>query len=643
MNTFADFRISIPNGATQECDTTCPECSAQRKKKTARCLSVNVALGTWHCHHCGWSGGLRQGTRNEKPAWNKPQFRRPAPIAENREPTMLEWFQERGIPQAVLERNRISTARVYMPQVEDHVQAIAFPYFRADELLNVKYRDLDKNFRMETGAERVLYGLNDIAPERCVIVEGEIDKLSIEVAGITSCVSVPDGAPSENTKNYSSKFTFLDADAPALESVQEWILAVDNDAPGNRLGGELARRLGREKCKTVVWPGDCKDANDVLRSFGPEVLRECIELAKALPIEGVFSVLDLSEKIQQLYEYGWERGVETGWAEVDRYYTVRPGELTVVTGMPNSGKSNWVDALLVNLAAQFGWRFALFSPENQPLEDHMARMIEKYAGQPFADGPIPRMDQQTKDAAERWLNDHMFWILPQDDAEWNIDTVLERAKSLVLRKGITGLLIDPWNELEHLLPPGMSETVYIGQVLKRIRQFARRHSVHVWVVAHPQKIYRENGTYPVPTLYDISGSANWRNKADNGIIVWRDFGTPSAPVEIHVQKIRFRQIGRIGLAKLKYHAATQTYSEYGFEDPTNETRSRARGGAVSRSSSTHRQKAIALDDGRLPIGMLHERIRRLLKACPDDTDAEIARVAKVSIEEVQQVRKAKLP
>lgn len=570
LKTFGDFRINIPSGASGECDVTCPECSPQRKKKTARCLSVNVDSGIWHCAHCGWSGGLTQGARNDNPAWNKPQYRRPAPIPEKREQTLIEWFAERHIPAAVLERNRISSARVYMPQVEDHVTAMAFPYYRGDELVNVKYRDRSKNFRMETGAERVLYGLADMG-KRCVIVEGEIDKLSVEVAGITSCVSVPDGAPSENTKNYASKFTFLDADADALEAVEEWILAVDNDAPGIRLQDELARRLGREKCKVVIWPGDCKDANDVLRSFGPDLLRECLEAAKPLPITGVFGVLDYSEKIRALHTHGWEKGFDTGWAEIDRFYTVRPGEFTVITGMPNSGKSNWLDALLVNLASLSGWQFGLFSPENQPIEDHMSRMIEKHIGKPFGAGPTERMSGEDLNAGMRWLDDHMYWILPDDDAQWTIETVLDKAKALVLRKGIRGLVIDPWNELEHELPNGITETVYIGQVLKRVRQFARRHSVHVWIVAHPQKLYREDGKYPVPTLYDISGSANWRNKADNGLVVFRDFSSDIAPVEIHVQKIRFRQIGRIGMAKLNYDKATQTYSELAFMDPRNDS------------------------------------------------------------------------
>jgi twinkle protein len=569
--TFADFGIQLPHHASGEIDVTCPQCSPARKKKTARCLSVNVTEGVWTCHHCGWAGTLKQGARAVDVAWRKPQYRKPdppKPLADN--PTS-SFLIERGIPADVIERNRISVTRVYMPQAEDHVRAIAFPYFRGDELVNVKYRDRDKNFRMETGAERVLYGLNDIDPESCIVVEGEIDKLSVEAAGFVSCVSVPDGAPSESAKDYASKFSFLEADQEQLERVKQWIIAVDSDKPGKRLEDELARRLGREKCKRVTWPSECKDANDVLRSFGADVLRECIEHAEPFPIAGVFDVTDLSSRIDHLYEHGWERGVSTGWDEIDRLYTVRPGEFSVITGIPNSGKSNWLDALLINIARDHGWRFAVFSPENQPLEDHMARMIEKWARAPFSEGPTLRMDRESLRLGKQWLGEHFTWILPDDDSDWTIDTVLDRAKALVFRKGIRGFVIDPWNELEHALPPGVTETIYTGSVLRRARQFARRHGVHVWIVAHPQKLYRDKdtGNYPVPTLYDISGSAHWRNKADNGIVVWRDFGEQHNPVEIHVQKIRFRQIGRIGLAKLAYEPSTQTYRELGFEHPQN--------------------------------------------------------------------------
>ncbi len=569
MKTWADFRIELPAGASGEIDVLCPECSPTRKKKHVRCLSVNVEKGVWNCAHCAWTGTLKDGGHQAELHWRKPAFMRPTPrpIPEAHDQVLVEWMAKRSIPPSVIRRNRISLQTVYMPQVEDRVKAVCFPYYRADELINAKYRDREKNFRMETGAERVLYGLNDIDSALCVIVEGEMDKLSVEVAGITSCLSVPDGAPAENAKDYASKFSFLESDKERLEAVREWIIAVDSDAPGQRLEDELARRLGREKCRRVKWPSDCKDANDVLCKHGAAVLRECLDNAQPYPITGVFDVLDLSDQIDHLYIHGWEKGVSTGWEEVDRFYTVRPGELTVITGIPNSGKSNWADELVVNLARQHGWRFAMFSPENQPLEDHMSRIIEKFVQVPFADGPTERMDQESLRIGKRWAAEHFSWILPDDDADWTLDTVLDRARALVFRKGIRGLVIDPWNELEHCMPSGMSETAYVSLALKRMRQFARRHGIALFVVAHPAKLYREkDGSYPVPTLYDISGSAHWRNKADNGICVWRNFTDDQAFVEIHVQKIRFRQIGRIGLAKLQYVKPTASYQDPSIHD-----------------------------------------------------------------------------
>jgi twinkle protein len=564
MKTWADFRIELPAGASGEIDVLCPECSPTRKKKHVRCLSVNVEKGVWNCAHCGWSGTLKEGGRQAELHWRKPVFVRPTPkpVAPDIDVALVQWMAARSIPASVIRRNGISLQTVYMPQVEDRVKAICFPYYRGEEFINAKYRDREKNFRMEAGAERILYGLNDIDPELCVIVEGEIDKLSVEVAGITSCVSVPDGAPAENAKDYASKFAFLESDKERLESVKEWIIAVDSDAPGRRLEDELARRLGREKCRRVQWPKDCKDANEVLCKHGAERLRACLDEAQPYPISGVFEVADLSDRIDHLYQHGWERGVSTGWDDVDQFFTVRPGELTVVTGIPNSGKSNWVDALMVNLADLHGWRIAMFSPENQPLEDHMARVLEKYTQCPFSDGPTERMDPKTLRVAKAWAQEHFFWILPDDDTEWTIDNVLERAKALVFRKGIRALVIDPWNELEHFRPQGMTETDYVSIALKRMRQFARHHGIALFVVVHPTKLYRDkDGNYPVPTLYDCNGSAHWRNKADNGMCVWRDFTDDQAFVEIHVQKIRFRQIGKIGLARLEYIKPTASYRD----------------------------------------------------------------------------------
>lgn len=562
MKSWAELGIDVPSHAGGEAHTTCPRCSRDRKKKRAKCLSVNLDEGVFCCHHCGWSGSLKQGGQDARELhWRKPEWRRPAPIELSQDDRMLAWFASRGITEEVVRRNGITATTVYMPQVEEEVRAIAFPYLRGDQLVNHKYRDAHKNFRMDTGAERILYGLNDLAAIT-IIVEGELDKLAVEVAGFRACVSVPDGAPTPDSKDYSGKFDFLAADMEAINAVGEWVLAVDNDPAGQRLEDELARRLGREKCLRVTWTEGCKDANEVLMKHGPTALADALSQARPYPVAGVFEVAELADSVLRLYENGWEKGVSTGWPSLDEYYTVRPGEFTVVTGIPNSGKSNWLDALTVNLAKQHGWKFAVFSPENQPIEDHVARIVEKYAGKPFGTGPNARMTRDELRDALAWAHRHFYWVLPDDDSEWTMKSVLSAAKALVARHGIRGLIVDPWNELEHARDRDLSETEYISQSLKHFRQFGRTHGVHAWMVAHPAKLYREkDGNYPIPTLYDISGSAHWRNKADNGICVWRDFKDGSRTVQIHVQKIRFRQIGKVGMAELEYQGKTQTYAE----------------------------------------------------------------------------------
>ena len=561
---FIDFGIDVSSTNGDQVYTLCPECSASRRKKKVKCLSVNMTEGIWNCHHCGWTGSLLSGNdwKDKIPHWNKPKVVvRPKDFQVSLEPSVVEWFKARGVSRQTLEDNKVSYRSVYMPQVEDFVTSIGFPYYRDDELINVKYRDKDKNFRLEAGAERIFYGLDHIDNDQVIVVEGEVDKLSMYETGLKSCISVPDGAPSQLTQDYSSKFDFLKEER--LSDVKKFVICVDQDGAGLRLEEELSRRLGRDRCHKATLPEDCKDANDVLRKYGMVPLAECVAEAKPYPIEGTYNSHDLSESIDRLYDTGVDRGVSTGWGGLDQFYMVRPGMLSVITGIPSSGKSNWIDAVMVNIADAHGWNFAIFSPENQPLEDHMARVLEKYVGSPFMDGPNLRMSKEELEDGKSWLADHFTWILPNDDKQWTLDIILDAAKRLVLTKGIRGLVIDPWNEIEHDRDDRQTETEYISLSLKRIRQFARRSGIHIWVVAHPAKMYRDKqGKIPVPTPYDISGSARWRDKSDNCITIWRDLSdNDNIIVQIHVQKVRFRQDGKIGVGELSYNWLIGTYHE----------------------------------------------------------------------------------
>jgi twinkle protein len=564
MKEFIEFGI-IALGAGPEVHTTCPQCSHTRKKPNVKCLSANIEKGCWVCHHCGWAGSLKGGEdRKARPMEWKPQvYRRPNFVPADPTDDLLAFFAARGIPASIVSEYHVRVDVIYFQQLEDRVPAVVFPYLRNGEVINCKYRGLaaqpdgKKVFRQEWDTEKIVYGLDDMNAESVVIVEGEMDKLACAVAGVRACVSVPDGAPAPNAKSSEKKFEYLANCESYFEPLKKIILAVDNDAPGKNLEAELARRLGQERCWRVQWPEGCKDANDVLLKHGTAALREAIDQAKPWPIDQCILVSDIAQDVIALRTAPIPRGVSTGWATMDECYTVRPGELTIVTGMPGHGKSEWLDALLMNLAMLHDWSFTMCSPENLPVTRHVSKLIEKNQLAPFYPrGGDPGMERTQVYDGLTFLHDHFCFIAP--DESLTIVDVLKKAKAFVFQRGIRGLVLDPWNEFDHRRGPGLSETEHIAASLGLLRRFAITNEVHVWVVAHPAKMQRrDDDTYPVVRPYDISGSAHWYNRADNCLSIWRD---PSLPVEdpgfgvttVHVQKVRSKYVGTVGQVQLQY-------------------------------------------------------------------------------------------
>ena len=254
---------------------------------------------------------------------------------------------------------------------------------------------------------------------------------------------------------------------------------------------------------------------------------------------------------------GLPKGVSTGWPGIDEFYTVGLGQWTVVTGIPGSGKSEWLDALLVNLAERDDWFFAIYSPENYPTVGHMVKLVEKRVRKPFGAGPTERMTEEEYVEGAHWVAERFLWL---DSDLKTPEMLIETALSYQTDGRKLGVVLDPWNTLEHQRG-GMSETDYVSFVLTEVTKMARASNAHVWLVVHPAKMLRnKDGSRPVPGPYDISGSAHWYNKADNIITVHRD-QTEGQDVEIHVQKVRFKNLGRVGLATLKYDRIIGRYFE----------------------------------------------------------------------------------
>lgn len=568
MNTnldFAKFGIDVSqiNSRATNAKTFCPQCRSYRTNKHDKSMSVNMQNGMFKCHYCGYSGCAAVPTESDKRQWmeqqpwyrpasirkQKPDYRRPTPKPHApMEPRALAWFAKRGISQSTLEALKVTEGEEWMPQKNGKINTVQFNYYRDGQLINTKYRTGDKCFKLCSGAELIPYNIDAIKGQKeCIIVEGEMDALSFYEVGRHDVISVPNGA---NT-NLDYLDDYID---DYFEDKETIFIAVDTDTKGVILRDELIRRFGADRCRVVDFGEDCKDANEHLMAHGKESLLQCLVQAPEIKVEGVFTISDFEQSLDTIWEYGLQKGVTMGHENIDQLISFETKRLCLVTGYPGSGKSEFIDEMAERLNIRYGWRFAYFSPENAPLAYHASKLVEKFTGKHF-DRQHLSIGEYTQ--VKKHLEQNFFFISPSD---YKVATILDKAKYLVRRRGIKVLVIDPYNRLEDE-KGGMKETDYISLLLDRLTNFAQQNDVLVILMAHPTKPAKnKEGKIDPPTLYDISGSAHFFNKADFGIVVHRDKANDL--VEIKIEKVKFRHLGMPGIAYMKYNLNNGRYTPY---------------------------------------------------------------------------------
>ncbi len=467
---------------------------------------------------------------------------------------VVQWFAKRGISAATLDIAGVESGEAFI--AGEKRNAIAFVHRDKDgKTINVKFRTQDKQFSQIKDGHRLpyLWNLVDTNAEHLIITEGEVDALTCLEAGMTNVTSVPDGASDK-------KLTWIDELNGDLNAFKRIVLLTDGDDAGLAMRNELARRLGRTRCWRVEWPDGCKDANDVFIGYGRDKLVELVDAAEPWPLKALHETKAYADDAFALLNGEVKRGVSTGIFAMDGNYRVRPGELNIISGAPGVGKSEFMDQICLNLAQEHDWRFAVCSFEN-PVDEHINKLAAKYIRKPAWDTQGGgKMDHHEWERAVRFISDHYYWIRSDDEAP-TFDWCLENATACVQRyPNVRGLILDPYNEFEHRRPSGWTETEYVSQMLATLKRWAAVNECSIFLVAHPAKLRRnQDGSFPVPEPYDIAGSANFYNKADNILIVERDFTEGSDDIRIHVKKIRFKQSGRVGCVDLKYDYRDGTY------------------------------------------------------------------------------------
>jgi twinkle protein len=520
----------------------CPFCSADRKKKTDKCVSLHWDTGFFNCNHCGEKGQLHTFKRKE----NVKQYSKPVltkVLADYSDKFINYVTNVRSIDIKALKRLKVRESKEWMPQTKKEENCICFDYYFKDELINVKYRDGKKNFKLYKDAEKIFYNLDNIATEdTCVIVEGEFDVLSFATAGVNNVVSVPNGFNLKGELNLD----YIDNYYNYFESKETIFIAVDNDEAGQKGQKELIRRFGAEKCKIVDF-GDCKDANDYLIKYGKISLANTVKLAKDVKVDGIFTIEDVTASMLHGYRNGQNRGETTGVSEVDKAWTWRTKEVNLWTGYQNEGKSLFLNQLALIKAFTSGWKFAVFSPENFPLDDFFNDLIETYIGKscdPYYSNNY--MSESEYKEGMNFIKDHFFVIYP--DKDFKIQTIFDKAKYLVKKKGIRGVIIDPYNTVEHLMNNGEREDLYISRFMSQLKRFAVEEDLSMNLVAHQltaRKNEKDNGRYFKPELNNIKGGGTFADKADNVMYVWRpnralDFKDPD--VIFGSQKIKKQKL-----------------------------------------------------------------------------------------------------
>lgn len=557
--TYADYNIILPsNKYTGEVAVVCPKCSADRKKQNLKPLSVNLDKGAWKCNHCGWTGGLPKEnyTPPVQKVYTKPVWKNKTELSDK----LIKWFESRKISQSTLIKMKVTEEMIWLPQIEKEANCVVFNYFRDGELINYKARDGAKNFALSKGAELIFYNLDSIiGAKEAYIIEGEIDVLSFIQAGIeregVAVLGVPNGA---NLK--TNNFAYLDNCIHLFDKIEKIHIATDDDIAGRKLRAEIADRFGKEKCDYIEFKGK-KDPNELLVAEGINGIIEACSNKKDFPIIGVFNVSDYSNDIDDMYHKGIDRGVGTGMKEFDDYLRFVRGWITTITGQPSSGKSDWVDQMALGLMKNHGWKFAFYSPENDPFPLHFSKLARKLIGKSWFGRN--KINEFEKDLCKKFLEDK-FWVI-KPKLDFSLDSILESVEGLIRQKGIDCFVIDAWNRLDHKYS-GANEAKYVQESLMKLDSFCRNRNVHCFLIAHPTKLEpdKRTGDYPVVRMYNISGGAHFRNISANGISVHRDFKNETT--EIYIQKVKFIPYwGKMGYVKMKYDVESGRFNEYRIE------------------------------------------------------------------------------
>jgi len=562
MNVFIDWNSLEFKKSSGKEKLRCLECSDKRTDKKDRSLMVNHNDGYGKCFYCeALTFKEDQESISNTNYKTPPQDITKVSIFNDK---ILGYMSSRKINLSTLEALYVSQEKYYQPSLQKEVDNIVFNYYEGSKLVNKKYRSAGKKFTQTSGTKPIFYNINSvIGKKECYIVEGEFDVLAMYEIGIKNCISVPNGA-NDNDEYWVNCEKYL-------KDIEKFYIATDNDDKGNDLAEKIAQRLGRWKCQRIIFKN--KDANGDLIDG---CLNETLETPKRYPVNGTFTVDELYDGILELYDNGLPETIypkHRCFGDLKNVFSVMRGHLITSTGIPSHGKSTFVEWYVLNLIKDYKMKASFFSPEHSPMELHQAHFIQKtFAKNYFKSySDTPRVSKEDISRYKQWANEKLYLTGVSDGEFPTWDWLFDKFKEQMYAFGIDIFVIDAFNKLQLGKGNKLDE---INKVLTKLTMFAQMHNVIIFLVAHPTKMkMNDEGAYSCPTLYDVSGSSDFRNQTHDGFAIYRNWETESDSgfTEFINLKTKYSFQGEIGAkVEFDYHLPSGRYYERGTEPPTHD-------------------------------------------------------------------------
>ncbi len=451
--------------------------------------------------------------------------------------------------------------------------ALGHDYVVDGRVLNTKMRRGKGNMPWERpwdGVKAPLWNIDCLkAPiepgEVLVIAEGELDGASLIQAEFARTVSVPTGAPAKPEGAKSDRYDCFrkgDSLLPDIDKFEKIIIATDNDGPGEALRDDLSELLGDHRCWWVKFPDGCKDANDVLQSaHGEKGLIKVVESAKPMWSDEVGRPEDFEDREAKTYRV-WSTADESDNAKLD--LRIELPSFVVILGPYSSGKSTFLRQLLWSMYELNGWKFLLTCLEEPVRPRVYNKFLTLALGQTPGSLSVTNVEHGEDHRnrlilAKKRVNDAARFLVRPKGKLLTPEHFFDRVKMAVRRDGVKVIALDPVNELDHHVGVG-NETHYWGNFILDCKAIADEFALSFIVSGHPGKDgYNRLGFKKLLRALDMSGSANWGNKADVAMNLWR-LGKGDNSTLLHMEKIKDHEtMGEPALYRLEHSKSKQRF------------------------------------------------------------------------------------